>query len=659
MAEKLSNRPAGGREGDFGELNDWTITDIATAPKTAPEDRKNAEAEVARREEAGAYNPDEAPQEVRSDLLSHGYGVENGKVLYPKPEYKSWLESDRSEPIPRGIVRESIEDRLEAERQEAAEAREAMNDEHRRESNRATGEAAIRAFKNTPTRERIGHPYRYSSEKDELARERRAKEKARDKEIDLRREMKESNKYNNSFLNVAKIAESEAGANLPIAEVAKRASERERNPESPEARAEKLYNFYEENFSKNAPRWISFGVSSLLEKGIVNPPTDSLLRSGFWAREEDKVHERIDPGDDLSVETIDAEADLKTRVSRDLIGEKAGAILEDKLSAAKRDGMLYAIYSGARIDDRSGKIVYSIPSERGKEVVEFMQKNGLDPNSEQLQLVSQNGFIGIMDAIKDDEKATEKGFETLDWYFDTFGYEKHMYEFVETIDEYSEESDQAFRDKFNEYLAHRKELMEWNEQKPQKDAETLAALAKAEKVTYGELIKYLQSTMSKKDEIEVFPLPDMNDRKGNRSPKVRGKHPSSIEKCTKAKTEIDRIREIDPNADYRIGSAFEGNPDDKTTKKQDYIVVRFGYNDFNNVVAIHTGDDSRAIFVWRGKTGNNADAWEEEFSGSSRNRNPDIMRFICRGYSERGTLALDDQWKRIWNYLNSPGKDAA
>lgn len=150
MVEKIPNRPTGGREGDFAELNDWTITDIATSPKTAPEDRKNAEAEITRRKEAGTYNPDEAPQEVRSDLLSHGYSVKNGKVLYPKPDYKSWLASDRSDPMPRGIVRESIEDRLEAERREAAKAREAINAERRREFDRAAGEAAIRAFKNAP-----------------------------------------------------------------------------------------------------------------------------------------------------------------------------------------------------------------------------------------------------------------------------------------------------------------------------------------------------------------------------------------------------------------------------------------------------------------------------------------------------------------------------
>lgn len=658
MTEKLSNRPAGGREGDFGELNDWTITDIATAPKTAPEDRKNAEAEIARREEAGTYDPDNAPQEVRSDLLSHGYGVENGKVLYPKPEYKSWLESDRTEPIPRGVVRESIADRLETERQEAVEAREAMNAEQRREFNRAAGEATIRAFENTSTREKINHPYRFSSEKDDLARQRRAEEKARDIEIDSRRETKESNKYDNNFLNAEKIAESEARANLPIAEVTQ-AVERERDPESAEARAEKLYNFYEENFSKNAPRWISFGVSSLLEKGVVNPPTDSLLRSGFWSREEDRVHERIDPDDDLSVETIDAEADLKTRVSRDLIEEKAETIPEDELSGAKRDGMLYAIYSGARIDSRSGKIVYSIPSERGKEVVDFMQKNGLDPNSEKLQLMSQNGFIGVMDAIKDDKKATEKGFETLDWYFDTFGYEKHMDEFMETMNEYGEESDQAFRDKFDEYLAHRKELMEWNEQKPRKEDEAIASLADSEKVTYDDLISYLYENMSENGEIDVFPLPDMNDRKGNRAPRVKGSHPSSIEKCTKAKAEIEKIREIDPNADFLIGTVFEENSEGKKIEKRDYALVRFGYNNFNNVIAIHIGNDSRAIFAWRGKTGEDADAWRNIFRSSIRGRDPSIKRFTSKGYSKRGVLALDAQWDRIWSYLNSPEKEAA
>ena len=652
------NRPEGAKETDFNDLNDWTLADIATTPKTSPEDRANAEAEIARREQAGTYDPDSAPHEVQSDMRSHGYGVENGKVLYPTDEYRAWLGSDRTTPPPQATLKESINERRTAKSRAEIE-------EHARNMNRKRGQDVIGALINNYYNNGSSNFYNIRnnpgshSAKDELARKRRAEEKARDTEIDSRRKMKGLNKYYNNYLNTKKNAASEARANLPIAEATQEPVEREHNPESAEERAEKLYNFYEENFSKNAPRWVSFGVSSLLEKGIVDPSTDSLLRSGFWAREEDRIHERIDPDDVLSMETIDAEADLKTRVSRDLIAERADAISEDDLRNAKRDGLLYAIYSGARVDNRSGKIVYSIPSESGKEVVDFMQKNGLDPNSEKLQLMSQNGFIGVMDAIKDDKKATEKGFETLDWYFDTFGYERHMDEFMETMNEYGEESDQAFRDKFDEYMAHRKELAEWKEQQPQKDAETLAALAKSKKVTYEELITRLQTIMSKKDDTEVFPLPNMNDRRGNRRIKAKGRHPSSIEKCTKAMAEIDRILEIDPIADYRLGTVFEGNPNDKKTKKQDYVVIRFGHNGFNNVIAIHVGNDSRAIFAWRGKTDNDADAWTEDWTGNSRSRNSSIKRFVCSGYSEKGALALDDQWDRIWSFLNTPDKEAS
>ena len=648
MAEKLPNRPAGGREGDFNELGDWTITDIATAPKTAPEDRENAEAEIARREEAGTYNLDEAPREVRSDLLSHGYGVENGKVLYPKPEYKSWLESDRKGPIPRGVVRESIEDRLEAKKLEEAEARKAMELDWAlgRVANKAASRVAKEKKKYSP-----GSP----TEKDEEARKREAEKKANDIKIDSYRKMKESNKYDNNFLNPEKISASEAKANLQLTEVAKWPD----RSESIETRAEKLYEFYDKKFATFAPRWVSFGVSDLLERGIIDPPTHSLIRRGFRAREEDRVHKRIDPGDDFSDETIDAEFNLEKRVSQSLIEEKIKDIPEEDLRNAKRDGLLYAIYSGARVDNQNGKTVYSIPFERSKEVINFMRKNGLDPGSEQLQIMSQNGFIGVINAIKDDEKAAEKGFAMLDWYFDTFSYEKHMDEFMETMTEYGEESDQAFRDKFGEYLAHRKELTEWKEQRPRKEDEAIATLADSEKVTYNDLMSYLQENMSKNGEVDVFPLPDMNDRKGNRTPKVRGKHPSSIEKCTKARSEIERIRQIDPNSDFLIGTVFEKNSEGKKVKKQDYVLVRFGYNNFNNIIAIHVGNDSRAVFAWHGKTGEDADAWKDIWKGSIRRRDPNIFRFVCNGYSERGTSALDAQWDRVWSYLNSSEKETA
>lgn len=622
MAEKHSSRPAGGREGDFSELTDWTITDIATAPKTAPE---------------------------------------GGKVLYPRPDYKSWLESDRSEPIPTGVVRESIEDRLAAERAAATEAREEMNTEKRRELNRAIGEVTIRAFENVPAREKINHPTRVRTEKDEIARSRRAEEKESDTEIRLRRQMKESNKYDNSFSNSRKMAVAEAKANLPIAEVAKQSIETDRATESAEVRAEELYNYYEDNFAKNAPKWASFGVSSLLEKGIINPPTDSLLRSGFWAREEDRIHERIDPENTFSMEAIDSESDLKVRVSKDLIKEKAQELSENELSRAKRNGILHSIYTGARIDSRSGKIVYSVPVERGDAVVNFMKENGLEPDSEKARLSSHNGFIGIVESIKDDKTASEQGFKALDWYFDTFGYKKHMDEFLDIMDAYQEQADKSFGEKLDEYLSHRKELEEWQKQQLPKQDETISALADAKSVSHDEFITFLQENMASTDDEEMFPEQDFNNegRKSNSYIiKAKSEHPSSTEKCTKAMEQLERIRELDPSASYAIGTVFEADPVNKDKENaQEYALIRFGYNGFNNIIAVHIGNSSRAMFAWRGKTGEDADGWRDHFRNSSiRNRSNEVKRYICRGYGEKGFLALDAQWDRIWKYLNSPDK---
>ncbi len=653
--ETIPGRPTDGSKSDLSDLNDWTITDIATAPKTVPEDRKNAEAEIARREEAGVYDPDKAPKEVRSDLLSHGYGVENGKVLYPKPEYRTWLESNRSEPAPQGVVRESMDDRLKTEKQEVAEAHEDIDAGRYQEFYHTIGRAVDEAFKYARTREKINHPPRLTDEKDEIAREREAEKKAADMEIASRRKIKERNKYENNFLKPEKIIAAEARANMPLAEVADQPVERIRSPESVETRLEKLKNFYDADFSKNAPRWISFGVSNKLEGGEVDPPIGYLLKSGFNEYEKDRIHERIDPDDIFSEETIDAEYEVGKYVSQELIDEKANTISEDVLQKAKRDGLLYAIFSGARVDRRSGKIFYAIPSERGEEVVEFMQKNGLDPNLESLQLMSQNGFIGVMEAIKDDKRATQKGFENLDWYFDTFKYEKHIAEFMETMNEYGEESGQAFRDRFDEYMIHRKELMNWKEQQPRKEDEAIATLANSEKVTYDDLMLYLQEIMIGNGEVDVFPLPDMNDRRGNRTPKIRGCYPSSTEKCTKAKAEIGRIREIDPSADYLVGTVFERTEGNRV-KKQEYVLIRFESDNLNKVVAIHIGNDSRAVFAWRGKIGEDTDEWRDIWKSSIRGRNPDIKRFICKGYSKEGASALDAQWDRIWKYLSGPDK---
>ncbi len=440
--ERLSNRPAGAAESNLDTLNDWTMTDIVNTEKAAPEDRQNAEAEIARRESEGTYDLDSASHDVRHDLLSNGYDVEDDKVLYPKSEYEAWLQSDRSEPMPTSINKETIQDRLDAKK---------------------VGSAALDAYaeyeSELPMREKIAHPERTLSESDKVSMERKAEEKARDIELDERRKLKKINKYGNSY------AVSQAHANLPIIEEQPVTSERIREAESLDSKAEKIYNVYSEHFSENAPKWLAHGVSSAIERGTFNSlPTDSLVVSGFWSREQDKIHDKLDPEDVMSAEIIDAESSLKVHVARDLIGEKASDLSETEIKRAKLKGSLYSIYSGARIDEKSRKVVYAIPSERGGEVREFMEGSGIDfgqfGESARARALSYQGFANIIETIKSDKKETERGFKALDWYFDNFGYgkEENIKAFLGTLGSYEEAADDAWKIKYNEYLDHRKEV---------------------------------------------------------------------------------------------------------------------------------------------------------------------------------------------------------
>ena len=653
MTESLPNRPAGGREGDFSELNDWTITDIATTPKTAPEDRANAEAEIARREEAGIYNPDEAPQEVRSDLLSHGYSVEDGRILYPKPEYKSWLESDRKEPIPQGVVRESIADRLEAEKREAAEAHEVMNDEYRREFNRVAGEAAIRAFEDFPAREKIDHPSRTITKRNEVARERRAEERATDIEFAERRRMKEFNKYDNSFLNSEKIAASEARANLPLVEMASQPSEYIREPESADVRAERLYKLYEKEFSKNAPRWVSFGVSSLLEKGIVDPPTNSLLRSGFSAREEDRIHERIDPDDTFSPEAAKVEGKLKTRVEQDLIEKGTEAISEDDLRRAKRDGIMYAISSGARTNRQSGKIFFSIPLDQSEKVASFMAENEVDPNSDFVRKASFDGFVNVIEAIKNNKKMTPEGFRALDWYFDTFNYSKDFTKSDGALDilyGYSSTSDVAWSQKLDEYLQTRPEYTSLQEEVDQQNQPENDAVAQDEVSLVSEddyrkqvadalnidledlkkaetSVTYILDKVLPPEPTNVSANHDGNNRKTARYPRTFGKLKNMAIYATYTllkESGRDSGVEVFQEKERKIGG-------------EKYTILRFGCKNDEGTIeenhAIAEGESpTSATYMWHGQ---GEDGWKvfinryksevKKFPGvSSRNHNHNV-----------------------------------
>jgi len=614
MSEKLPTHLDERFKESIGRLNDYTLLEIATTPSANPQDAAMAKAEIKRREEAGTFNPDDASEDIRRDLLGNGFGIgDGGELLYPTEEYNDWLRNREGKP-PKDVVRESISNHLRQKMAEAIIKTYELNHEgrhHGKPTNRPVTQSAAPAYR-PKEREPLG----------------------------------EQKPLGKPF-EVAPPNQSAENAHAP---------------ESVEERAEELYNEYAENFSETAPKWASFGVSSLLEEGIIDPPTDSLLRRGFWYCEQNTIHERIDLEKQCSNKTIDTEFDLKTRVDKDLIDSRYNELSGDELHDAKRKGLLRAIYSGARVDSRTGKIYYSIPSERNNEITKFIAETEIDLNDPNIQSMSRNGFIGILEAIKDDKKATKKGFMALDWYFDTFGYGQHMDEFINTMDAYQECADKLFGEKLNEYLAQKEEFKQWQEQQPSKQGEAISALADARNVTQQEFISFLMRNMDRTDEggdVSMFPTQDTNNPKNHHITNVSGAHPASNEKCKKAKDELEEILEIDPNASYAIGTVFERNSSGKIKEKsQDYALIRFGYNGFNNVIAIHIGDDSKAIFCWRGKTGDDADGWRNYFRNASiRTRDTAVKRFICRGYGKKGFSALDDQWSRIWSYLSSPDKN--
>ena len=128
--ESLPKRPAGGRAGDFDGIGDGVLLEIASSPDTASEDAENAQAEISRREMKGTFDYDALPQDLSREFFGNGYGIENGKILYPTSEYKTWLRSDRSTPPPKGRVRETMQDRI-------------NRTKDREDRNRFAGEAAL------------------------------------------------------------------------------------------------------------------------------------------------------------------------------------------------------------------------------------------------------------------------------------------------------------------------------------------------------------------------------------------------------------------------------------------------------------------------------------------------------------------------------------
>ena len=581
------------------ELDDNTLTELATSPEASEHNQQLAMDEIAKREEAGVYNLDEA-------------------------------------------VAGTIDDIKKNEKQQTDV----------RERNFKQGALA----NDIVFREKIRRPIRVKTNQDIEIVERENNKKDRDLEREKRRLFKSENRYDANYADSSKQKTAEKKADLPFYEDSDRVRSEVRI--DTKENFDRVLNRAGERLSRHLDEYYVEGAMDDLAHGKLSINPRGFVADGFRKIESSDIEQNL----------VDEQKeafwhDIKTDVLPERIGEWESNI--ENIKEAEKEALLKALKRGASVErtslDKSEEVRLALPIlEHGDGGLQnFMREYSLDPESQSVQMDSHEGFIGIVEAIKNNGEIS-KGFRALDWYFDTFRYQEHLEEFFDTMDAYQAQSDRAFRIKLKEYLNYRKEIAEWEKQQPKQEEADLSSLADAEEVAQDELFEFLENNMHSESEEEIFKYKNLNRTRKNHEKRKKANWPSSEEKCEKALEEIKEIIKMDPNATYYRGTVFRndsyGNP-----KEHPYVIIRFGNKDLglNNVIAIPVGDESRAMFYWRGETGDDPDGWKKYFKDTSiRNRDTSVKRCMCHGYSEKGYLALDAQWERVWKYLNSPKKSA-
>ena len=101
------------------------------------------------------------------------------------------------------------------------------------------------------------------------------------------------------------------------------------------------------------------------------------------------------------------------------------------------------------------------------------------------------------------------------------------------------------------------------------------------------------------------------------------------------------VEEVDEYATFYAGQIFRSG-----NKKIPYIIMRYGENELNNVIAMPFTGKYAAMFAWCGETGDDPEGWRPYFLGSIQERDKSVHRFTANGYSTRGAEALEDELGR-------------
>ena len=96
--------PMPAKDIDLSGLDDWTLLDVSTTTGAAEQDRALMDAEIARREERGEFNPVESKISTEKDFDRNYLKLFHGRILYPTEEYRDFLQNENETSETKKIV---------------------------------------------------------------------------------------------------------------------------------------------------------------------------------------------------------------------------------------------------------------------------------------------------------------------------------------------------------------------------------------------------------------------------------------------------------------------------------------------------------------------------------------------------------------------------
>ena len=422
---------------------------------------------------------------------------------------------------------------------------------------------------------------------------------------------------------------------------------------SPAHKAHDLKERITKDFSNNLPSIIKTGVMRLLVNNCFEFEKAFLLRAGLSAKYENDFYNLYDFSDKGVKESLESEANLKSQILDELVSKNLKKVSDEEYQANVREGILNAIILGGYEDTLAGKIVYTLPTQSAA-LKNLLFENNIKLGDVSVVRASFAGFVSLLELEKENPEISAESLEALDWYFEKFDYQKYYAEFVKTMNFYIDINDFDFERVALNYAYHRQnknERLVFKEIEGGDDADTIQRLAMAKSISHDKMKDVLEDYKFKNNFKKQFLQLDAAEFKGKAFKKLKEIYNFEAGTYAKAVREIKRIRELDNFASFfeaEVGVNYANRPATK------YLMVRFGFNGYNNVVVLKLLDGVQPVLAWRGKTGEDSDGFREYFKKAENEIKRHRMMKILDGKFNHEILNSELKWQKVWDFLNWP-----